>query len=61
VPFLQTIFQTEALGFDDIIKLVSLSSSVLIADECFKLILRFFVGRKELTQKVSEESKNLIP
>ena len=61
VPFLQTIFQTEALTFDDILMLVCLSSSVLLVDECFKLFLRFFVNDKELTAKTSEDAKNLIP
>ncbi|XP_063694137.1 calcium-transporting ATPase type 2C member 1-like isoform X2 [Bolinopsis microptera] len=61
VPFLQTIFQTEALAFDDIIMLVCLSSSVLIVDEVFKLLLRVFGGDKKLTANTSEDTKHLIP
>ncbi|KAJ1804551.1 High affinity Ca2+/Mn2+ P-type ATPase-like protein [Coemansia sp. RSA 2598] len=36
LPFLQRVFQTEALGFFDIAKIVVLSSSVLWVDEAFK-------------------------
>ncbi|KAJ2707827.1 High affinity Ca2+/Mn2+ P-type ATPase-like protein [Coemansia sp. IMI 203386] len=36
LPFLQRVFQTEALGFFDILKIVVLSSSVLWVDEAFK-------------------------
>ncbi|KAJ2828038.1 High affinity Ca2+/Mn2+ P-type ATPase-like protein [Coemansia erecta] len=36
VPFLQTVFQTEALGLFDIVKIVVLSSSVLWVDEGVK-------------------------
>lgn len=43
VPFLQAIFQTEALNGEDICMLVALGSTVLIVDECCKLFLRNFV------------------
>ncbi|KAJ1788911.1 High affinity Ca2+/Mn2+ P-type ATPase-like protein, partial [Coemansia sp. RSA 2399] len=36
LPFLQRVFQTEALGFFDIVKILVLSSSVLWVDEGFK-------------------------
>ncbi|KAJ2664323.1 High affinity Ca2+/Mn2+ P-type ATPase-like protein [Coemansia sp. RSA 1200] len=36
MPFLQRVFQTEALGFFDIVKILILSSSVLWVDEGFK-------------------------
>lgn len=36
LPFLQQVFQTEALGFLDIVKILCISSSVLWADEAFK-------------------------
>ncbi|KAJ2878043.1 High affinity Ca2+/Mn2+ P-type ATPase-like protein [Coemansia asiatica] len=36
LPFLQRVFQTEALGFVDILKILVLSSSVLWVDEAFK-------------------------
>ena len=39
-PPLQTIFQTEALGFLDICLLASLASSVLVLDEIRKFIRR---------------------
>ena len=39
-PPLQTIFQTEALGFFDICLLASLASSVLVLDEIRKFIRR---------------------
>ena len=70
VPFLQTIFQTEALMANDLIMLLCLSSSVLIADEVFKMGYRTF---RRLTarhsaikysdntsDKHSEEMKSLI-
>ncbi|KAK9355029.1 hypothetical protein V1505DRAFT_418797 [Lipomyces doorenjongii] len=38
VPFLQRVFQTEALGFRDLLLLVLISSSVLVADELRKFI-----------------------
>ncbi|KAI9501515.1 Pmr1 ATPase [Coemansia spiralis] len=36
LPFLQRVFQTEALGFFDIVKILVISSSVLWVDEGFK-------------------------
>ncbi|KAJ1933961.1 High affinity Ca2+/Mn2+ P-type ATPase-like protein, partial [Kickxella alabastrina] len=36
LPFLQRVFQTEALGLLDILKIITLSSSVLWVDEAFK-------------------------
>ncbi|KAI8323601.1 calcium ATPase [Martensiomyces pterosporus] len=36
MPFLQRVFQTEALGLFDIVKILVLSSSVLWVDEAFK-------------------------
>ncbi|KAJ1845666.1 High affinity Ca2+/Mn2+ P-type ATPase-like protein, partial [Coemansia sp. RSA 2703] len=36
LPFLQRVFQTEALGFFDVFKILLLSSSVLWVDEAFK-------------------------
>lgn len=40
VPFFQTIFQTEALYFSDLVRLTMLCSTVLFVDEARKYILR---------------------
>lgn len=40
VPFFQAIFQTEALDFIDLVRLAGLSSSVLLADEARKYVVR---------------------
>jgi Ca2+-transporting ATPase len=40
VPFFQEIFQTEALSFTDLLYLISISSSVWIADEIRKFLMR---------------------
>lgn len=40
VPFLQRVFQTEALGFRDLVMLTSIASSVLIVDELRKYLRR---------------------
>lgn len=40
VPFFQEIFQTEALSLMDLIYLIMISSTVWIADECFKYYKR---------------------
>ncbi|KAL5263253.1 hypothetical protein ACHWQZ_G008588 [Mnemiopsis leidyi] len=60
VPFLQTIFQTEALAFNDILTLICLSSTVLIVDECFKLFLRA-IACVDDNKSNSEDAKSLIP
>ena len=60
MPFLQTIFQTEALALNDILTLICLSSTVLIVDECFKLFLRA-IKCVEDNKSNSEEAKSLIP
>lgn len=40
VPFFQAVFQTEALSFTDLVHLVFLTSTVFIADEIRKYLLR---------------------
>ena len=63
VPFLQTIFQTEALSAQDLLKLFGMSSTVLIVDEVFKMGLRIFTTystRYSVVDKQSEEKKALI-
>jgi Ca2+-transporting ATPase len=39
LPFLQRVFQTEALGFWDLIKMTGIASSVFWADEGRKFIV----------------------
>ncbi|OMJ21450.1 Calcium-transporting ATPase 1 [Smittium culicis] len=49
LPFLQSIFQTEALSLFDLLFLVMITSSVLIINECFKkrsIIISFFSLKK---------------
>ncbi|KAI5959721.1 PMR1 [Candida pseudojiufengensis] len=45
IPFFQSIFQTESLSFNDILHLIILTSTVFIADEIRKFLLR----RKTIT------------
>lgn len=40
VPFFQSVFQTEALSFGDLFRLVVLTSTVFLADELRKVLLR---------------------
>ena len=61
VPFLQSIFQTEALSFEDIVTLVAISSSVLFVDELVKLVLRTMETRGLKKSWNVEGSEQLIP
>jgi P-type Ca2+ transporter type 2C len=45
LPFLQTVFQTEAIGFGDLVRLVCLASSVFWVDEARKWWARRNRGR----------------
>ena len=63
LPPLQTIFQTETLSANDIALLVTMTSSVLVVDECFKLCYRCFLQErgKDEQEGVGEDQKKLLP
>ena len=46
-PPLQAVFQTEALSCSDILLLSCVASSVFIADEIRKLVIRKFARQKD--------------
>lgn len=64
IPFLQTIFQTEALSMDDILMLICLSSTVLVVDEMVKFFYRQLADQSDSDSNKhthSYEAKKFIP
>eukprot|EP00116_Pleurobrachia_bachei_P012188 sb/3472450/ len=61
LPPLQLIFQTEALSLNDIALLVSMTCSVLLVDECFKLFYRYYLNRQNSDEGQDDDRKKLLP
>jgi len=59
-PPLQSVFQTEALSFGDILFLIMVSSTVLIASEVWKFFMRRMERTKGRTSSYKPRNKNLF-